>query len=213
MGGNTDTFFGAVMSELGSVPPTETMAFFNEWALFEGTGAKYNPLASEWKASGSTNYNSAGVQNYPSISEGVSAIVANLQKWPEYAPIIAAAKAGSGFTASAVLAGIRFWGTASFANALANGLVLENSYVSPALPASPPAPTPPAPPAPTPKEITMQLFADDGTEWFIYGGSICQVTDPNFGNLLHDTAGIIVIGSPSAPVTRAQINALVAASK
>lgn len=43
------------------------------WETAEGTSARYNPLATTLRVSGSTDFNSVGVQDYPSLSVGVQA--------------------------------------------------------------------------------------------------------------------------------------------
>jgi hypothetical protein len=49
--------------------------------------ARYNPLADERKMRGSTNFNSVGVQNYRSLTQGVEAITATL-KLPQHSDIL-----------------------------------------------------------------------------------------------------------------------------
>lgn len=60
---------------LGNPAPNEaTIDFVAGWTAMEtsaGGGASYNLLNTEQQAAGSWNFNSAGVQNYPTYSEGV----------------------------------------------------------------------------------------------------------------------------------------------
>ena len=48
------------------------------WELQEGTSARYNPLDTTLPLPGSTNYNSVGVQNYGSWSQGLQATALSL---------------------------------------------------------------------------------------------------------------------------------------
>lgn len=48
------------------------------WARAEGGTARYNPLNTTEPWPGSTNYNSAGVKNYPNGAAGISATAATL---------------------------------------------------------------------------------------------------------------------------------------
>jgi hypothetical protein len=169
MSSNTDAFFTEVGAKVGANYPPVTLAFYNKWSQFENTAAGNNPIASEWNGFGGVPWNSAGVKAYPSADAGASAIAANLRAWPEYAPILNAAATGEGFTDSGVLAGIRFWGTTSFANALAAGLVLTDEFQSPALPPYVPPPIPPAPPVtpPVPPVPPTPPIVEDETMYVI----------------------------------------------
>jgi len=61
--------------------------FWLAWCIAESgyepcngsSGAKWNPLNTEWREPGSTSYNKAGVQNFPTQSEGIAAIVSTLR--------------------------------------------------------------------------------------------------------------------------------------
>jgi hypothetical protein len=43
------------------------------WEAQEGTRAAWNPLATTHRMDGSTDFNSVGVQNYPSLEQGLQA--------------------------------------------------------------------------------------------------------------------------------------------
>ena len=49
------------------------------WAQLEDTEARYNPLATTLRLHGSTRFNSAGVQEFPSLGLGVRAVVWTLR--------------------------------------------------------------------------------------------------------------------------------------
>jgi peptidoglycan hydrolase CwlO-like protein len=50
------------------------------WQAAEGTSASWNPLATTLAMPGSTTFNSAGVQNYASLAQGLDAIQATLDR-------------------------------------------------------------------------------------------------------------------------------------
>ena len=52
--------------------------WLTSWASHEDTAAKFNPLATTYQARGSTDFNDAGVQNYVSLDQGVTAVVSTL---------------------------------------------------------------------------------------------------------------------------------------
>jgi hypothetical protein len=154
---NTDNFTTQLCNNLGCTPFPDTYDFINTWASYEDTSAENNPLASEWK-DGSTNFNPAGVQNYPSIAIGAQATAADLKAWPSYASIIAAIRSGGPFNTTDVVSGINYWGTSGFATFLLLGGRCTNSFTSPGISNTPPTPTPtPIPiPIPTPSPQPIQ---------------------------------------------------------
>jgi hypothetical protein len=50
------------------------------WVSAEGTTAKWNPLATTKRAPGSTDFNSIGVQNFPSQESGLNATLSTLKE-------------------------------------------------------------------------------------------------------------------------------------
>lgn len=60
----------------------------------EGSNARFNPLDTERQEPGNTLYNSAGVRNYVSLGQGLSATVATLYNG-RYPGVIAALRAGN----------------------------------------------------------------------------------------------------------------------
>lgn len=75
--------------------------FWLAWCIAESgwepcngiSGAHWNPLNTEWREAGSTRYNPAGVQNFPTQAEGISAIVSTLSL-SYYAELIRACREG-----------------------------------------------------------------------------------------------------------------------
>ena len=51
----------------------EGLRLLDAWQHAEGGTAQWNPLNTEYKLAGSTDYNTAGVQNYVRATEGVCA--------------------------------------------------------------------------------------------------------------------------------------------
>lgn len=80
------------------------------WMKAEGGTAHFNPLNTTQHVAGSTSYNSAGVQNYPSHDAGVQATVQTLSNG-KYAAILGALRGDSGPQAIASAIGRSPWGT------------------------------------------------------------------------------------------------------
>jgi hypothetical protein len=91
----------AVLNQ-GHYPNTaQNQSFLVGWASHENTSASYNPLATTYRTSSSQPLpgNSAGVQQYGSVSEGVGATVATLQNG-DYPSINAALASGNPWPAN-----------------------------------------------------------------------------------------------------------------
>ena len=69
----TDDFFVGVLDRLGIHRSEFALAAFDAWARMENTRARWNPLATIMKATGSSDFNSVGVQNYPDSETGMEA--------------------------------------------------------------------------------------------------------------------------------------------
>jgi|HubBroStandDraft_4_1064222.scaffolds.fasta_scaffold00006_160 hypothetical protein len=113
----------SVLGQLGYPETTANIEFLDAWQKYEGGTAAYNPLNTTWKMPGSTNYNSAGVQNYLSASQGTQATVRTLNDG-YYPHVLAALKSGSPCeyaNRSGLVADISTWGTTGFANRLKSG--------------------------------------------------------------------------------------------
>jgi hypothetical protein len=93
-GGSETAFIGAVLADLG-VPAdrraadiTSLVSWFPHEFPSWPPAAAWNPMASTLQMPGSTVYNSAGVQNYPTAAEGAQATALTLADG--YYPLIAA---------------------------------------------------------------------------------------------------------------------------
>ena len=91
------------------------------WEAAEGGGvtndAAYNPLNTARLEPGSWTVNSAGVQAFPSWSEGLAANVAAITNGL-YGPVLAALRAGNDAQGVADAVGASPWGTSPFTAAL-----------------------------------------------------------------------------------------------
>lgn len=65
-------FFVGVLRQLGAPVNQNNLDKLGAIAAYEGHGGDYNPFNYVSKAAGSTNFNSAGVQNYPDIQTGIN---------------------------------------------------------------------------------------------------------------------------------------------
>jgi hypothetical protein len=119
------------------------------WAIQEGGGVTYNPTNTTEPGYGSTGtLNSAGVQNYPSWSQGISATVATL-KSSDYSAITSDLASGNGISSNASTA-LSTWGTGSYAVSISDHWSAAAAYLSGkavALPGGSPSGTPTSSPS------------------------------------------------------------------
>ena len=161
------------------------------WGVAEGSEALWNPLDTTEPAPGATNYNSAGVKNYPSLQVGLEAVYATLHNG-HYAPILAclADPTGSSAMALAAAVGRTPWGTGNFSP------IVERVKADPALyyaqevagggapPVTPPDPEPPPSPS---EEDEMEPFvaASASREIVVWpSGPATLLTTPEDGSIL-----------------------------
>lgn len=75
------------LGRLGKPQTADTVEAITAWACGENTTAEWNPLATtEPGEAGETQFNSAGVKDYPTLEEGLDATVRTILL-PEYAAI------------------------------------------------------------------------------------------------------------------------------
>jgi hypothetical protein len=85
--------FAALQLEKAGFPQTsDSLTALVAQMAFEDTMARFNPCATEWVLPGSTHYNSAGVQNYLSEADGLTAWLDTLNDG-HYSPVITLFKA------------------------------------------------------------------------------------------------------------------------
>lgn len=90
---NSPEFYAQVLRAIGAPVTAANLRVLDAWQRAEGSSSSWNPFNSEQSshASGETNYNSAGVKNYPNEDAGVRATVATLKNG-YYGPMITALK-------------------------------------------------------------------------------------------------------------------------
>ena len=76
---NDDDFYHKVLDGLGAPITKNNMLFFYAWRQSEGGRAAHNPFNTTMKADGATTYNYAGVKNYTSREQGISATIKTLK--------------------------------------------------------------------------------------------------------------------------------------
>ncbi len=121
----------------------------------EDTGAANNPIATTEPAPGATDFNSAGVKNYPAYIEGLAATVATLRngRYSQLVGVLSDPSGGSAVT-YCTSAELNTWGTGnclSFLESIKSGDLngyLTHKIAGGGLP-SPPSPSPPPAPSPT----------------------------------------------------------------
>ncbi len=76
----TELYYETILTKLGAPKTTGNILFLKAWRQAEGGKATWNGFNTTLKKSGSTPYNSVGVQNYTSLDQGAQAIVDTLLK-------------------------------------------------------------------------------------------------------------------------------------
>jgi len=82
----------ALLAQIGAPITAANVAFLDAWQKMEGGGAANNPLNVTWPPSNLAPYNSVGVQNYGSPSDGAAATATFMQHG--YQSIITALQSG-----------------------------------------------------------------------------------------------------------------------
>lgn len=90
----------AILSAVAAPPTPANLASMTDWFNHEFPNtwpptAKYNPMATTQPMPGSTRFNSVGVQNYTSWSQGIAANVQTLENG-DYEAILSALRQGIG---------------------------------------------------------------------------------------------------------------------
>lgn len=91
------SFESDLLGRLGAPVTPGNLAFLTAWANKEGGGGRNNPLNTTMPAPGSSplSGNPAGVQNYPSLTEGVNATYATLTSDRRYNDVVGALRSGT----------------------------------------------------------------------------------------------------------------------
>lgn len=105
-------FIKAVLSDMGAPPSQANINSLASWFKREFAqwppNAAYNPMATTQKMTGSTQYNSVGVQNYSDAKTGAQATATTLMNG-HYPGIVAALKAGTGLCGQNLAAEFSVW--------------------------------------------------------------------------------------------------------
>jgi len=74
-----DQIYKKILSGIGASATKENMKFFYAWRQSEGGKATYNPFNTTQPYNNASKYNSVGVRNYKSESDGINATVKTLK--------------------------------------------------------------------------------------------------------------------------------------
>lgn len=191
----------------------------------EDTGALNNPLATTEPAPGASDYNSAGVRNYPSLDAGYAATLATLRNgyYPQLLGILSDPSGGSA-AAYATSHDLTVWGTGNCLSEVEsikggdpNGYMTREIAGGGAVPTSPPSPpAPPAPPVPVqnPEEELMQIYTVENGVGYVVAANLSYKRGIPDGA---DAAALIATGlykvmdgqdGRPAPLTPALLNAI-----
>jgi peptidoglycan hydrolase-like protein with peptidoglycan-binding domain len=99
-----------ILQELGAPITDENMKFMFAWRQAEGKGGKNNPFNTTQNMAGATNFNSVGVKNYLTISDGVNATLKTLKNG-RYNCIINGLQQNIGASEIAKCQSLKTWGT------------------------------------------------------------------------------------------------------
>jgi hypothetical protein len=102
-GSGDKAFVRAVLADLHAPETQANISSLEAWLPHESTKAAHNPMASTLKEPGSTTFNSIGVQNYVSSTQGAYATAATLANG-YYPAIVKALRSGKGLCGNTSLA-------------------------------------------------------------------------------------------------------------
>jgi hypothetical protein len=107
---NDKAVYEKILQELGAPITDENMKFMFAWRQAEGKGGKNNPFNTTQNMAGATNFNSVGVKNYLTISDGVNATLKTLKNG-RYNCIINGLQQNIGASEIAKCQSLKTWGT------------------------------------------------------------------------------------------------------
>jgi hypothetical protein len=109
--GTTDNeFYIKLLEVLGAPVSEENLKFIYAWRQAEGKGGKNNPFNTTWNLIGSTVFNKAGVRNYLTPQDGLSATVKTLRNG-NYNCIVNGLRNDIGSDKIATCESLKTWGT------------------------------------------------------------------------------------------------------
>jgi hypothetical protein len=110
-----------LLAQLGMPQTSENVRAVMAWQEAEGTRAAFNPLATTQRSDGASDFNSVGVKNYTSYSQGLAATVTTLRNG-RYDEILAALRSGTSADAVAAAVARSPWGTGAGVARVLDGL-------------------------------------------------------------------------------------------
>lgn len=153
-----EDFARALCAAMGWATSQQNLDALVAWQSAENTQAEYNPLATTEHWNGSTDFNTAGVQNFASLTDGLAATKATLTNGL-YGPVIGAFAMQKPATEIGAAIDGSPWGTVNVAGVVADVVADRAAYytvpigagsVTPSEPAPTPAPVADPTPAPAP---------------------------------------------------------------
>lgn len=129
----TDQFMMALLKWKNLPVSSNNVRSLVIWKVSEGSNARWNPMDTEWGVKGATNYNSAGVKNYATITDGIEAFWATLEQ-PQYAasygPIITALEQSDAPAVTCAHIAASVWGSKPSSSEIADVLSNFEFYAS-----------------------------------------------------------------------------------
>lgn len=184
MGAVPNSFMQDVLMQIRAPATTRNVQSLQVWRAYEGGTALWNPLNDTDSRLGSTEYNSAGVQNYTSAAQGVNATADTLQNG-RYTAILVRLRGDMPlpeWNDPSVLEQINTWGTHGFAN-----------YIRSLAPPSTPLP-------PEEDLVVICAITGEASIWvlFVNAGKYVPVASPP------DIAALVTAGAKETTISVAQ---------
>jgi peptidoglycan hydrolase CwlO-like protein len=114
------------LQHIGAPACRDNLVALVAWQAAEGTSAAWNPLATTLPMPGSTAFNSAGVQNYDSLAQGLDAIQSTLVRGAStfgYGAVLSSLSACSSATTTAAAINASSWCRGCAGGAYVTGLI------------------------------------------------------------------------------------------
>jgi hypothetical protein len=164
MGAVPNSFMQNILSQIRAPITAQNIANLQTWRRFEGGTAVNNPLNTTEPAPGSTDYNDAGVQNYPSAAIGERMTAETLMNG-RYTAILVKLQHSAPlplWNDPSVLEQIDVWGSVGFADYIRK--------------LAPPAPAP-KPPIVLEDEPMKVVRVPNGTAYLLGGSFMIPISD------------------------------------
>lgn len=137
----------AILDQLGAPRPNVNCYALAGWFAREGGGGQNNPMNTTLETPGATgSINSAGVKDYATPADGVSATCTTLHSYPS---IVVSLRDGHGLTGAGVPAELARWSGGGY------------DYVSPVVV--------PLPPEPAKGTFRAALAVNQAGRWYVHG--------------------------------------------